>query len=179
MAETARLYLREKRINKALARFKHSGGNADDRDLLAFSSLRRLPGWTGRVAVELRAGSLAGGRVTATETAPVNTKVIVRSGGRYRAYDEHGLELSAGDDLYDALLHALPDSERNALGMSIQQPAELRDKLFEMAAGDRRQSALDLGLAPIRPMYRLPSRLPGERRIGYRLSGRGQGPIER
>jgi hypothetical protein len=69
----------------------------------------------------------------------------------------------------------MPDSERNALGLHIHEGPTLRDRLFDLAASDRRRAALDLGMTPVRPQYRLPSRLPGERRIGYRLSGRGRG----
>ncbi|MDH0302130.1 MULTISPECIES: DUF6543 domain-containing protein [unclassified Pseudomonas] len=176
MAETARLYLRESRISKALARFRQSSGATTDRDALALGALQRLHGWPGQVRIELRDSRLAGRLLGAAGEPGLPTKTLVRAAEGYQPYDENGNTLANSSDLFDALLRALPDRERKALGLRIGDDAPvLRDRLFEQAAGDRRQAARDLGMAPVRPMYRLPSRLPGDRRIGYRLSGAAHG----
>ncbi len=177
MAETARLYLRETRLAKALARFHQHSGNATDRDALALGALERLPGWPDTVRVELRATHANGELLSAAGKPGAPTKVVVRTDEGYKPYDEEGQELGGYDDLYRSLLRALPDQARDAIGLNIHETAQLRDRLFELAASDRRRAAMDLGIAPVRPMYRLPSRLPGERRIGYVLSGRGQGAL--
>ncbi|CAK14692.1 dermonecrotic toxin domain-containing protein [Pseudomonas entomophila] len=175
MAESARLYVRESRISKALARFHQTSGSAADRDALALGALQRLPGWTGEVRIEIREARLGGPLQAAAGKPGQPAKVLARTSRGYTAYDEHGLELAGDSDLFRALLQALPDSERDALGVRIGEAGNLRDKLFEQAAGDRRRAASDLGMAPVRPLYRLPSLLPGERRLGYRLSGGARG----
>ncbi|WP_252091104.1 DUF6543 domain-containing protein [Pseudomonas sp. MWU13-3659] len=175
IAESARLYARESRISKALASFHQASANASDRDTLALGTLQRLPGWTGEVRVEIREARLGGPLKAAAGKPGQLTKVLARRGSSYAPFDEHGLALSGDSDLFRALLQALPDSERDALGVQIGEPEALRDKLFELAASDRRQAASDLGMVPVRPLYRLPSRLPGERRLGYRLSGGARG----
>ncbi|WP_248919434.1 dermonecrotic toxin domain-containing protein [Pseudomonas entomophila] len=175
IAETARLYAREGRINKALARFHQASGNVPDRDTLALGALQRLPGWTGEVRIEVREARLGGPLKAAAGKPGHPAKVLARTSRGYVPFDEHGLELGGNSDLFHALLQALPDRERVALGVQIGEPEALRDKLFEFAASDRRQAATDLGMVPVRPLYRLPSRLPGERRLGYRLSGGARG----
>ncbi|MGG7637022.1 dermonecrotic toxin domain-containing protein [Pseudomonas sp. ES1] len=174
LAETARLYLRESRISKALARMHQSSGATTDRDALALATLQRLPGWRGKLRLELRDSRLNGRLLASAGKQGLPTKTLVRNVNGYTPYDEFGNELAGRSDVNRAILQALPDSERDALGLLIHEQEKLRDQLFELAASDRRQAALDLGMTPVRPMYRLPTRLPGERRIGYRLSGRGR-----
>lgn len=175
MAEDARLYVREGRINKALACFHQAAGNATDRDALALGALQRLPGWTGGVRIEIREARLGGALKATTGKPGQPAKILARTGSGYTPYDENGNALGGESDLFRALLQALPDSERDTLGLQISQAGSLRDRLFEQAAGDRRQAALDLGMTSVRALYRLPSRLPGDRRLGYRLSGRARG----
>ena len=177
IAETARLFLRDGRINKALSGFHTTSGARIDRDSLVFANLQRLPGWTATLGIELREGLPGGAVVNRAGPLATPTKVVVRTAKGYTAYDQRGSALSSRSNLFDALLHALPDSERDALGIAIHDTQGLRDRLFDLAAGDRQQSATDLGLAPVRPQYRLPSRLPGDPRLGYRLSGRGRGRL--
>lgn len=172
MAETARLYLREARINRALAQFHGAGGASQDRDALAIGALAKLPGWTGEVRLELREdGQLR--HAVGAEGRPLKT--VVREAGRYQPQDEHKQILASTSDLFQAILQALPDSERVALGLQIHDADGLREALFETLASNRDHTAGYLGMVPVRPMYRLPTRLPGSRRLGYRLSGRGHG----
>ncbi len=172
IAETARLYLREARINRALAHFHLDASSQADRDLLVIAGLQRLPGWSGEVRVAL----LEQGRlVSAAGPAGSVTKRLVRAAQGYQPFDEAGQSLANHSDIYQAILQALPDQERDALGLGIDDAPRLREMLFTQAANDRRRSALDLGMVPVRPWYRLPTRLPGTRGIGYRLSGRARG----
>ncbi|MFF7709701.1 dermonecrotic toxin domain-containing protein [Pseudomonas sp. NPDC007930] len=175
MAESARLYLREGRINRALARFYQTAGASQDRDALAIGWLGRLPGASGEVRVVLREGSLSGDVLASSGPEAAAGKAVVRTEEGYVPYDESGQALASPLDLYQAVLNALPDSERVALGLEIHAPDGLRDALFSLASGDREASAVLLGMAPLRPLYRLPTRVLGERRWGYRLSGRGRG----
>ncbi|MFK5731975.1 leucine-rich repeat domain-containing protein [Pseudomonas urmiensis] len=175
IAETARVYLREARIDRALQRFYQQSGPAQDRDALIFGTLEQLPGWTNDVRLELRQGSPHGPLLKACGAEGRPVKTLVRSAQGYQPYDERGQALASKMTIYQAILNALPDTERVAMKLEIHQPLRLRDALFEKASIDRRHTARQLGLAPVRPLYRLPTRLPQERRIGYSLSGRGQG----
>lgn len=175
LGETARLYLRDARINRALLGFYHANGAMADRDLLALAALQRLPGWTGEVRLQLRAERFTGQLLG--ETGPVGTvtKTLVRLGSGYQPFDQVGETLSSPVSLFQSILQALPDSERDALGLNIHDPDTLRDQLLARLSADREQTVRDLGLLPVRPMYRLPTRLPGDQGIGYPLSGRGRG----
>ncbi|EKT4468368.1 hypothetical protein QEL93_003800 [Pseudomonas putida] len=175
MGETARLYLRDTRINRALAGFYRANGAMADRDTLALAALQRLAGWTGETHLQLRAGRLTGHLLGETGQAGSSTKTILRLDNGYQPLDSSGETLSNPASLFQSILQALPDSERDALGLKIHEPDKLRERLLECVLEDREQAAHDLGLAPVRPMYRLPTRLPGDRRIGYPLSGRGHG----
>ncbi|WP_194791102.1 dermonecrotic toxin domain-containing protein [Pseudomonas sp. UFMG81] len=172
MADTARVYQREARINRALAGLQQSAGASADRDALALGLLEHLPGWSGDVRLELRED---GQLVHAAGAEGKQLKIIVRKAGQYEPRDERDQVLANLGDLFQAILQALPDSERVALKLQVHDAPGLCDALFELAVSDRRRAAHTLGMVPIRPMYRLPTRLPGNRRIGYRLSGRGRG----
>ena len=175
IAETARLYLREARLNRALQRFHQPQGPVEDRDRLTFANLERLPGWSDTLRLELREQRLDGPLLAAAGPEGRPLKTLLRSTHGYEPLDETGQPLASPVDLWQALLNALPDESRTALGVQIHEPLTLRDALFEQAAGDRRRSAHQLGMAPVRPMFRLPTRLIDDARIGYRLSGRGRG----
>ncbi|WP_449433950.1 dermonecrotic toxin domain-containing protein [Pseudomonas putida] len=175
LAERARLHLREARINRALARFAQSTGARQDRDALAFAALARLPGWTGEIRIELREGARAGRLLAAAGPQSAQAKTLLLQGETYQPLDEAGQTLANRGDLFQAILQALPDSERTTLNLEIHDAPALRQQLFELAASDRRQAALDLHMAPVRPQYRLPTRLPGDGRLGYQLSGRSRG----
>ena len=174
VAETARLYLRDARINRALAGFYHAGAMAD-RDTLVLGALQRLPGWSGQVRIELRAERITGQLLASAGEEGFSIKTLLRLDTGYQPLDQTGQTLANPGNIFQALLHALPDGERDALGLQLHEPAKLRERLLELLAQDRQQAAQDLGLAPVRPMYRLPTRLPGTPGLGYALSGRGRG----
>lgn len=172
MAESARLYLRQTRINRALAHLCRTPGADPDRDTLVFANLARLPGWTGDIRLEL---SERGRTSQAVGRPEATLKRVTRLGSQYEPSDARGQVLANRGDLFHAILRALPDSERQALGLHIGDRDGLREALYALAANDREGTARHLGMAAVRPLYRLPSRLPGSHRLGYALSGRGHG----
>jgi len=176
LAETARLYLRDGRLNRALARMRLHSGPVVDRDALVFGALEQLPGWTGSVRVELREGSSSGRLMHACGHEQLPTKKVIRREKGYEPRNEQDETLANRVDIFQAILNALPDSERLSLGLQIHEPEALNDALFDLLAGDRAHAARALGMQPVRPFYRLPRRLPGGQ-FGYALSGRGQGWI--
>ena len=174
LAETARLYLREARISRALARFHQSHGPVADRDALVFAALEQLPGWTGEARIELRDGSVSGRLLHACGKETLPAKYVIRTENSYEPRNEQGGTLANRVDIFQATLNALPDSERTSLGLQIHEPDRLLDALFDKLASNRPATARLLGMQPVRPFYRLPRRLPGGQ-IGYPLSGRGRG----
>ena len=81
--------------------------------------------------------------------------------------------------MYAALQHALPDAQRQALGLPhVSQGAELKALIRQKAlARDDLRSVLKM--QPVRkPFFKPPTILPDGRR-GYPLSGRGQGVWDR
>lgn len=170
MAEQARLYLREARLNRALGHLRQATARSSDRDTLVFANLPRLPGWSGTVRVELvEHGSL----IAAAGEQGAIVKRVQRSAQGYQPLDAAGQTLGGQDELLNAVLRALPDSERDALGLAIHDAPALRDALFDRACANREASARDLGMVPVRPLFNPPSRIPGSQRLGYRLSGHG------
>ncbi|MGO0694378.1 NEL-type E3 ubiquitin ligase domain-containing protein [Pseudomonas guariconensis] len=175
VSETARLYLRASRINRALVAFHQASDSLEDRDALVFGALQRLCGWSGQLHLELREGRLGGSLLETAGAAQAPLKILVRRADGYEPFDKDGQSLANRDNLFRAILQALPDSERDNLGLQIHESETLRDRLFDLATADREQAARDLGMQPVRPWYRLPTRLPGSPRLGYALSGRGRG----
>lgn len=170
LAEAARLYLREGRLSRALSHF-YLAAESVDRDTLVFATLPRLRGW--RSSVQLRL--MEDGEVMATTgTSSGPTKTVVRRESHYQPFDEQDQPLTRPTDLFQALLHALPDGEREALGIQIHEAETLRDRLFEQAMAHRERSAQSLGMSSVRPWFRPPSRLSDRQGVGYVLSGRGR-----
>ncbi len=53
--------------------------------------------------------------------APIRKVLIKNEDGLYEARDEDDRELHGPDNLFAAVLHALPNAERDALGYQINQ----------------------------------------------------------
>jgi Leucine-rich repeat (LRR) protein len=105
-----------------------------DSERLALNSLKLLPGWSPRLRLEARHLTREGERWlhVGPDDASVH-RTLVRTGeGRYVPYDDKGA-LSGETDLYDAVLHALPDTERRALRLNLHQGAELKQRLRQQA----------------------------------------------
>jgi len=101
--------------------------NADSRRL-ALRSLETLPGWSPDVRMEIRHGSFTGQLEASVgeADAPIRKVLIADENGLYSARDEQGLHLHSAEDLYSAVLHALPDKQRQALGFDIFQGERLK-----------------------------------------------------
>lgn len=114
-----------------------------DSERLLFTCLGRLPGWSPKVCLELRAGTPQGPLLTRLGAAgAAERRVIVKSLDGYRAYDgTHPVQTRAvnplDNDLPRALLHALPDARRQALGLSLEQPEALLPQVKAFSASHR------------------------------------------
>lgn len=170
IAEQARVYQREARINRALHGLYAPTLASADSDRLALGLLDRLPGWTTDVRLELHEQTLAGPVAGGIGSPSAALKRLVRVGRQYHVYDQQGLELGLAATVQDAILKALPDSERSALGYTMHEGPRLLSTLGSLAVTDRTAVAGLLGIRPVRPWFMPPFHL-ADGRVGYPLGG--------
>lgn len=139
---------------------------------LALHSAAALPGWSSTVCIEVRELSFSGplrDRVGPLD-APDRKVLVVNEEGLYEARDALDQHLHGADDLYGALLHALPDTERRALGYEINQGARLKATVVQKPLSHEQ-------LEPI--LVRTPVRKPGYDPRTMHLKGGMQGYPQR
>ena len=119
LREEARWLAMESRINRAYEGLFLDSVNNPDSEWLILKTIESLPGWSKDLRLEVRADDFTGTLLNSlgNDSAPIR-KVLIKSANRYSAFDARGHELHGPDDLYGAVLHALPDLERKALGFS-------------------------------------------------------------
>lgn len=117
LQEEARWQVMESRVCRAYEGLYLDCVNDPDSEWLTLKTIETLPGWSKAVRLEIRDEDFEGPLLNSLgdEAAPIR-KVLIKSGNLYSARDNLNLELHGPDDLYSALLHALPDQERNELG---------------------------------------------------------------
>jgi Leucine-rich repeat (LRR) protein len=163
--------LRELRLSRAL-RALERGESSADRDRIILGLIGSLPKLHGRVRLRLYLRELAN-PLEAGETGPM--KIIRQEGDGFRPFDDQGNELAGALGLEDALLRAMPDDARQALGLNIWEGAKLRAQLLAQALADRqglRRFLLIKGLGTGAPRLQW---LNG--RLGYPFSGRARLPL--
>lgn len=170
LAEEARRYQRQVRLNRALLGLAEPRLASRDSERLALQLLPALPGWTGNVRLEVREFSLNGPLQVAVGRLDGELKTLVRQADRYDVYDVAEGELAMDEPLFKALLSALPDAERDALGLQIHAHEALAEAVFTRAVTDRARASRLLGQQPIRPWLRAPMRL-ADGRVGYPMGG--------
>jgi len=175
LAEAARGYQRDLRLNAACTGLFLATPASADSDRVLLAMLEHQPGWSGQVRVELREGAAAGRLLGAAGGAEASeVKIIVREAQGYQPYNAQGQQLKRGARLSDALLAALPDAERQTLHFEIYEGERLHLRLREQVLADRSRAGRALGFSSplpwFRPVVRQPSGL-----VGYELSGRGAG----
>lgn len=176
--ELARWTLLETRTARAYEGLYIESLGGADTDRLVLHSLDRLPDWSPDVRLDMRAYSFKGtllDSVGAPQAKIVRT--LVRGDDRfYTPVDDAGLELHGPTDLYQGVLQALPDAQRNALDIHIGQGERLRQAIGRSPLDHDSLRAL-LASDPIRkPHYdsRI-MRLPGGM-DGYRPGTAAEGP---
>ncbi|MGH8389530.1 MAG: dermonecrotic toxin domain-containing protein [Pseudomonas sp.] len=105
--------------------------NSTDTKTLALRSLERLPGWSSDVRIAVHDKAFDGPLVDSIgdAKAPIRKVLVLTREGRYQAFDEQGQQLSTDTDLYGAVLHALPDAQRNSLNIAIGASARLKQAI--------------------------------------------------
>ncbi|MGU9854847.1 dermonecrotic toxin domain-containing protein [Pseudomonas sp. LF245] len=130
LADMARSVLDELRVNRAYEGQHLEAVHNLDTDRLALNTLKLLPGWSAQVRLEATHLSPKGSvwLQIGPEDAPVRRTLVRTASDRYVPHDEKGA-LFGETDLYTAILNALPDAQREALGIDITQGAELKQRL--------------------------------------------------
>ena len=161
LARWAQQHVRAVRAREGL---ELSSQNNPDTDRLVMHSLPRLRGWSGEVRVDVNRFSFNGKTIDTIGNPEASMrKVLVQLiDGEYQAYNDLGEELSGAEDLYSALLRALPDSERNAMNLQTGQGSTLKQLIAEHALDHEELQKL-LALTPLRKPHYDPNlmRLPG------------------
>lgn len=124
----ARAALLEVRLNRAYEGLFLDELYNPDTERLVLRTLESLPGWSDDIRIEVRNGAMTGSPDDSIgpAEAPIRKVLIQNEDGLYEARDEDDHELHGPDNLFAAVLHALPDAEREALGFQINQWAALR-----------------------------------------------------
>ncbi len=105
-------------------------GTADTETML-LNSLRLQPGWSNQVRIEIREHSFDGPlrNSIGDPDAPERKVLIRRADGQYEARDAQDNHLHGASDVFESILRALPDTERDALGYTMGQGSALRQAL--------------------------------------------------
>lgn len=173
LAERARWYLRDSRLDRACAGLSLAQAVNADTERLALGLLDHLAPWPAQVRVELREASAQGVLLASRGGAEAGQVVtLVRGGKGYRVLGD-GMPGDSTLSLMQALQASLGPQQKAALGDRAASAEGLRTLLAATAAGNREQAAGLIGLAPVGAGFRPPLRF-ADGRLGYPLSGRGE-----
>jgi len=160
------------RVARAYEGFYIEDMDTTDTHRLALHSLESLPGWPADLRIEVREYSHDGTlRDSLGQTdAPTLRTVVHAQDGTYQVYENAAL---AGD-FYRAILTALPDAERNALGLSIDDGPTFKQRIAEHALSKPELRTLLVKHPHRKPFYDPTTmRLPG----GTQGYSRNAGPM--
>ncbi|MFW9268628.1 NEL-type E3 ubiquitin ligase domain-containing protein [Pseudomonas sp. NR3] len=171
IAEELRYFQRAIRLNRAYEGLYQERLATEDTPRLALATLKTLAGWTDTVRVELRKDFTSGDLIDSVGPADsTQVKIVVKSDDLYQAHDDSGNDLSSEGSLYAALQHALPDSERQAMGRPSIHHGALLKAAIGAAPVSRGSLAKVLKVPAVKPLLVSPMRLASGR-YGYPLGG--------
>ncbi|MGY2362422.1 dermonecrotic toxin domain-containing protein [Pseudomonas azotoformans] len=163
LIERARWAAHEVRISRAHEGLYMDALESNDTHRLALHSLENLPGWSPQVRLVVTDFSRTGKVRDAIGSlkAPIQRTLVRTVEGDYIPEDGKGT-LFGETDFYTALLQALPDEQRNALGIHIGQGPQLRQTLRQHTLAREALGKL-LAEHPVRKPFYDPNlmRLPG------------------
>jgi hypothetical protein len=175
IAEQAREYQQQVRLNRANEGFYLKVTNNPDTFKAGFAVLADLPGWPADLAIEWRAGSVEGDLLQAVGQGNGSRarQVMFKTESGYQTFDHQGARLGQADQpFFGALLQALNETQRRAIGLPAQaSEQDLRVVLGDCAVTQRENVAQLLGMQTIKPGFTWPQRLE-DGRVGYPMSGR-------
>ena len=178
LAERARWYIRDSRLDRACAGLRQPQAANADTEKLALGLIDHLAPWPDSVRIEVRVDHPAGALQAQAGTQEAEQLMcVVRGDKGYGIHDASGrlLPMAAEtDSLAQALLLSLDEGQKVALGGPLLGKESLSDALVKQASSERELASRLIGQAPIAGGVRPPLRF-GDGRLGYPLSGRGTG----
>lgn len=181
VAGKARSLSQSARLNRSVEGLYSASSCGDDSAALVLALLGQLPNWPRGVNLALHEGSPFGRRLALLDTQgeAAATTVLVRQQGQFRLYDSQGLALGlegeAPTGLFEVITALLSAEQRKALSLGDDQPAaRLREMLHTLLPDTTAQRIRLLGWRE-EPVWFNPGRRLPDGRVGYPLSGRGQG----
>ncbi|MFA0936851.1 NEL-type E3 ubiquitin ligase domain-containing protein [Pseudomonas tremae] len=181
LAEHAREYQQQLRINRANEGFYRASTLNPDTHAAALGVLQYVLGWRGNMSIDLLEDSLEGAEIARLDSdQAVLHRLLVKTEEGFQPFNSSGDSLAEVDqEFFTALLKALPEDVR----ADIELPANadehpLRSLLGNIALGQRERVAEILRMQPVKPGIKWPQRLP-DGRIGYPMSGRLRGFFRR
>ena len=127
LAEQARKAAEQLRMTRAYEGLYLDALHNFDTERLELHSLAALPGWPADLRLEIHEYSFGGTLADSIGPvdAPIRKVLVLDENGRYKARDDSDLHLHGADNVYAAVLHALPDAQRTTLGYGINEAARL------------------------------------------------------
>lgn len=177
-AGKVRLHLRQTRMSRALEGFFVARDTASsDVQRLTLRSLATFPGWPADLRIEIRDGVATGPLLDSIGAEQAARRRLLIKGA-----DGFHLDGAAAPQtdtsLFSALLQALPQDSRQAIGFNAAgtgaEVRALKRRVFSWAHSQPKWAFEQLGEWSLPTAFRPPQRLPGGR-LGYPLSGRGPG----
>lgn len=131
LAEQARKAAEQLRMTRAYEGLYLDGLHNRDTARLELHSLVALPGWPADLRLEIREHSFEGPLTDSLGPVDATTRKVLISteDGQYEARDESDQHLHGADNLYAAVLHALPDEQRTTLGFDINEGPRLEQTI--------------------------------------------------
>ncbi|WP_311196317.1 NEL-type E3 ubiquitin ligase domain-containing protein [Pseudomonas brassicacearum] len=157
------------RLNRAYEGLYLEGLENADTRRLELATLGSLPGWSAQVRIEVRHLGFSGDLLASVgpADAPTRKVLVLDEDGLYQARDADDQHLHGTDDLYASVLHALPDTQRNALGYGINEGARLKDTILRSPLSHDQFEPMLLENPIRKPLYDPQTmRLPGGM-LGY------------
>ncbi|CAI8801439.1 RING-type E3 ubiquitin transferase [Pseudomonas sp. IT-347P] len=176
MLEEARWYARQGRQTRAYAGLRSDNMASADSRRLALQALKRLPGWSDTLRLEVRQDSISGALLDSVgDESAADKRYLVKKGAQFQAFNDRGEELNSlsreGDNFYASIMHALPDEARVRLGLpNVSQSVDLQRNIIEQAERHRGDvlAVLEPQARPFKPPVRI-----NATQVGYYASGRG------
>jgi hypothetical protein len=137
LAEQAREAAEQLRMTRAYEGLYLDELHNQDTVRLELHSLAALPEWPSDLRLEIREYSFDGplNDSIGPPDAPTRKVLIRGEGGQYEARDARDQHLHGADSLYAAVLHALSDPQRDALGFEIHDALRLEQAVKAQPLG--------------------------------------------
>lgn len=173
LAEQAREYLQQLRVNRALECF-YLHMESPDSDIVSLALINTMPGWPKDLVIEVRKGSFNGETIFRSggeNTKPEDvTLVMVQKGTDYESYNRQGQRSH-----FSTLSFSKTLTHQGRVARDVHN---LEVVLGDLATSQRGRVKRALGLQAIKPGIKWPARLP-DGRLGYQLSGRLRGLFDK